>query len=140
VNLVIDASVALKWFHNEIGSNEATALMTRGDRLIAPDLIVPEVSNVTWKMVRRGMMTERQQIDAVTRLPLILDELTPTGALAARAVTIATLLDRPAYDCFYLALTERCGGILISADLRLAQRLNGTLWEEMITDPRTFVT
>ena len=136
--LVVDASVAIKWLHDEDGSREAGALLTRGDHLIAPDLIVPEVCNVTWKMVRRGMMTAAQQIEAVTRLSSTLDELVPTGPLAPRAAALATLLDHPAYDCFYLALAEQRGGILISADRRSIQRLRGTTWEDVITDPRTF--
>ena len=98
--VVIDASVALKWFVNEDGSKEAEALLTRGDILIAPDLIMPEVCNAAWKMVRRGMMHQTQQIAAVTRLPSILDELVPTAPLAPRAAALSRLLDHPAYDCF----------------------------------------
>ncbi len=93
--LVIDASVALKWFVDEEGSPEAAVLLGRGDSLIAPDLIMPEVANATWKLVRRDMMTRIQQLDAISRLPVILDELAPTSALASRAVALATLLNHP---------------------------------------------
>lgn len=137
--LVVDASVALKWFVDEDGSKAASALLTRGDPLIAPDLIMAEICNGTWKLVRRGMMTPTQQFDAVTRLPLTLDELAPTGRLAPRAVALATLLDHPAYDCFYLALAEQRGGILVSADRRLIRRLVGTMWEHIVAEPRTLV-
>jgi predicted nucleic acid-binding protein len=134
VILVIDASVALKWFVDEAGSFEAAALIGRGDSLIAPDLIMPEVCNATWKMVRRDMMHPAQQIAAVTQLPSILDELVPTGPLARRAVTITTALNHPAYDCFYLALVEQRGGTLVSADRRLIQRVANTIWRDMVTD------
>ena len=134
--LVIDASVALKWFVNEEGSAEAASLLTRGDSLIAPDLIMPEVCNATWKMVRRDMMHPTQQIAAVTRLPSILDELVPTAALALRAVALSTLLNHPAYDCFYLALVEQRSGTFVSADRRLIQRVANTMWAAMVTDLR----
>jgi predicted nucleic acid-binding protein len=137
VILVVDASVALKWFVNEEGSPEAAALLTRGDSLIAPDLIMPEVCNATWKMVRRDMMHPAQQFAAVSRLPSILDELVPTGPLASRAIVIATLLDHPAYDCFYLALVEQRSGTLVTADRRLIHRVADTLWSDMVTDLRT---
>jgi predicted nucleic acid-binding protein len=137
VILVVDASVALKWFVEEDGSREAAALLAHGDRLIAPDLIMPEVCNATWKLVRRGAMLETQQIAAMTRLPSILDELAPNGPLAPRAAAISTFLDHPAYDCFYLALAERRGGTLVSADRRLIQRVATTVWGEMVGDLRT---
>jgi predicted nucleic acid-binding protein len=135
VILVVDASVALKWFVDEQGSPEAGALLTRGDSLIAPDLIMPEICNGTWKLVRRGMMSQTQQVAAVTRLASILDELAPTGPLAPRALVISSALDHPAYDCFYLALAEQRGTVVVSADRRLIQRVSGTMWEDLLTEP-----
>lgn len=135
--LVVDASVALKWFVEEQGSPEAGALLTRGDTLIAPDLIIPEICNGTWKLVRRGMMSQTQQVAAVARLASILNELAPTGPLAPRALVISSLLDHPAYDCFYLALAEQRGTRVVSADRRLIQRVSGTMWEALLTDIRT---
>jgi len=137
VILVVDASVALKWFVEEQGSPEAGALLTRGDTLIAPDLIIPEICNGTWKLVRRGMMSQTQQVAAVARLASILNELAPTGPLAPRALVISSLLDHPAYDCFYLALAEQRGTRVVSADRRLIQRVSGTMWEALLTDIRT---
>jgi predicted nucleic acid-binding protein len=137
VILVVDASVALKWFVEEEGSAEAASLLAHGDSLIAPDLIVPEVCNATWKMVRRGMMYPAQQFAAVSRLPSALDELVPTGNLASRAVALAMALDHPAYDCFYLALAEQRSGTLVSANLRLIKRVANTQWGGMLTDLRT---
>ena len=134
--VVIDASVALKWFVEEDGSKAAETLLTRGDILIAPDLIMPEVCNATWKMVQRGLMHHTQQIAALTRLPSILDELVPTAALAPRAAALSRQLDHPAYDCFYLALGEQRDGTLISADRRLVQRVADTIWGGMVTDLR----
>jgi predicted nucleic acid-binding protein len=136
VIVVVDASVALKWFVDEDGSKQAEALLTHGDVLIAPDLIVPEVCNATWKMVRRGMMHHTQQIAAVTRLPSILDELVPTAALAPRAAALSRLLDHPAYNCFYLTLCEQRDGVLVSADRRLVRLVADTIWRDMVADLR----
>jgi predicted nucleic acid-binding protein len=54
LTLVIDASVALKWFIDEDGSDRAAALLDGKELLIAPDLIVAEVCNAGWKAVRAG--------------------------------------------------------------------------------------
>jgi len=53
VTLVIDASVACKWFIAEPQSDSAEALLAGGEVLIAPDLIVPEVCNVAWLKLRQ---------------------------------------------------------------------------------------
>jgi predicted nucleic acid-binding protein len=113
-------------------------LLERGDVLIAPDLIIPEVCNAAWKGVRRGMMLASQQANAATRLPAILDELVPSAQLAPRAATLALQLDHAAYDCFYLALAEQRSGILISADRRLIQRLANTMWSGLAADLASF--
>ena len=49
MTFVVDASVALKWFVEEDGSERAAALLASKDLLIAPDLIVPEVCDAAGK-------------------------------------------------------------------------------------------
>jgi predicted nucleic acid-binding protein len=122
VTLVVDASVACKWFVAEDGSDAAEALLARGDGLIAPDLIVPEVCNVAWLKLRRSEVTEEQATAMVTGLPDLLDEVVPSSQLAARALALARSLDHPAYDCFYLALAELRQTRLITDDRRLLMR------------------
>jgi predicted nucleic acid-binding protein len=46
---VVDASVALKWFLDEEGSEHARRLKSL-EEVIAPDLIVAEVSNAAWRL------------------------------------------------------------------------------------------
>jgi predicted nucleic acid-binding protein len=48
-----------------------------------------------------------------------LDLLVPDEELRLRALEIALNLKHPIYDCFYLALAEREGAALISADRKL---------------------
>ena len=126
--LVIDASVALKWFIEEAGTREAAALLDSPDSLIAPDLIVAECLNATWKAVRAGAMTAQQQDRAMALLPSLLDDLAPLAPLAPRAAVIARTLDHPAHDGLYLALAEQRAGTLVTADRRLLARIQGTPW------------
>jgi predicted nucleic acid-binding protein len=53
--LVIDASVAIKWVVQESGTTEALAL--RKARLSVPDLLIPECANILWKKHRLGQLT-----------------------------------------------------------------------------------
>lgn len=128
MTVVVDASVALKWFIEEAGSVQASAVLVGTDALIAPDLIIAEVANAGWKAVRAGNMLPEQHDHTAARMPLVFDELIPSAHLATRAAVLSRLLNHPAYDCFYLALSEQRSATLITADRRLLDRLAGTQW------------
>ena len=48
--------------------------------------------------------------------------------LVADALRLAVDLDHPIYDCVYLALAYRVGGILVTADTRFANKAVGTVY------------
>jgi predicted nucleic acid-binding protein len=56
--LVIDASVAVKWVVEEPGTQEA--LLLRQHRLLAPDLLVAECANILWKKVDENSQKKRR--------------------------------------------------------------------------------
>jgi len=60
--IVVDASVAVKWFLPEAGSEEATQLLTGTDKLIAPDLVRVEVAAAITRRVRLGELPENEAI------------------------------------------------------------------------------
>ena len=132
MTLVVDASVACKWFILESGSVAAEALLAGGRTLLAPELIVPEVCNVAWAKLRRGEIAAEQATEMVRGLPDLLDELVPSVRLSGRALEIASALGHPAYDCFYLALAELHSTQVVTDDRRLLTRLAATPWERLV--------
>jgi predicted nucleic acid-binding protein len=131
--LVVDASVATKWFIVEPGRPEARRLLDGTHPLVAPDLIVAEVVNVVWKRLIAGAIDRSQAAEVPRELPRLFAELCPLATLAERALTVAEELRHPAYDCFYLALAEAKDAKLVTADRRFAQRLAGTRWQARTT-------
>jgi predicted nucleic acid-binding protein len=127
--LVLDASVAIKWVLDEAGDAEARAIIDRRERLIAPDLITAELTNVAWRRFLKGDIGLRQALLIPLEVPRIFAELFALPPLAVRALEIAAELRHPAYDCFYLALAESEDAPLVTADRRLIARLAGTPWE-----------
>jgi len=125
VTLVVDASIAVKWVLPESDSERAAALRETEPDLIAPVLLVAEVGNAVWKRARLGELTAQDAIDAVATAIGIIGALHPLEGLAARAMKIATMLDHPIYDCFYLALAERENIPLMTADRRLSAAAAG---------------
>ncbi len=132
MTLVVDASVACKWFIEEEGSAKAARLLESEESFVAPDLIIPEVSNAFWRKLQAGQMTSEQAALAVEQLPGFFDDLVPGVLLAARSIAIAAALDHPVYDCFYIALAELKATRLVTADLELVGRLAKTRWARCV--------
>lgn len=125
--LVVDSSVALKWVIEEDGSDQALAL--QGRELIAPALLRIETANVLRTLAARGALgvdQARQLFELLQSAPVtIVDH---DDELEARALAIALELAHPVYDCVYLAVAEKTGLPLITADKRLLNRLSSTRW------------
>lgn len=115
--VVVDASVAVKWFVEDVLSAEAAAAIWRYD-FFAPGLIFAEAANGLWKYARRGDMAAEDCRDALVRLTRQV-RATPDEDLVAEAMVLSVTLDHPVDDCLYLALTRRLGYPLLTADRRL---------------------
>jgi predicted nucleic acid-binding protein len=115
--LLLDASVAVKLVITEPGSDAARRLVR--NRLVAPDLLLPECANILWKAVRRGELDPPQAQLACAALLALPFELVPSRALLPAALERAVALGHPAYDCLYLELAHRQGLPLVTADRRL---------------------
>ena len=121
--LVVDASVAVKWFVKEEFSDEASALLESDAKLVAPGLLYAEVCNALWAMHRRGDIEAEDVRDAVAALraaPVTVPS--PMSQLAAAASELAADLDHPVYDCFYLAVSLQKRYPVVTADARFLRK------------------
>jgi predicted nucleic acid-binding protein len=89
--------------------------------LIAPDSFPLEIAHALTKAERRGMIHDAaaRWIDVMTSVP----HLFPSRPLAPRAIQIASQARIGVYDCLYVALAEREGCDLLTADARLINSL-----------------
>jgi predicted nucleic acid-binding protein len=114
----------IKWVVGESETPQALAL--RQYNLSAPDLLVAECANILWKKVRRGELSANEAVFAARLLDRAEIELIPARGLMETATKLAVALDHPAYDCLYLALAERSGRSLVTADARLLRKMEAT--------------
>ena len=126
---VIDTSVVVKWFVAEDGQGAAEALI--GSALIAPDILLAEVANAVWKKWRKGELHIEQVRLALATVNSFVEVL-PSRAFADDALSIALELKHPVYDCYYLALCDRTGHNMITADARLIMRCADTRFHAML--------
>ena len=98
-----------------------------GVSMRAPSLLTFEISNVFYRCNRAcylSLAATDLALDAVLDLPIRLDD---DPALHRAALRIATTCGAAAsYDAHYLALAERLGAPLFTADARLARQSAGT--------------
>lgn len=129
MTLIVDASVALKWYlSEEPHAAEARAILASGESLIAPDIVIAEVCNAAWLGVRRGRLAQRQAEAVARSVAGLFDVLVGGSSLAERGLAIAGALDHPVYDCFYVALAEARGALFVTADTRLLRKVVNTIW------------
>lgn len=125
---VIDASTGFKWEVAEPLSDKAQRLREGFRNLIhelsAPDLFPSEAANAFLVAERRGRILPGQGLVFLADLFTTLPRLHPSFPdLLPRAYAIASATQASVYDCLYVALAEREGCELITADDKLVNRL-----------------
>lgn len=120
--IVVDASVAMKWFLPEPESDFAELILTGSEARTAPEHILVEVGEALLRAWRRGDIALDHAREAMSALPTYV-QLTPTHLIAARALDIAVEASCSNYGALYVAASERLGAALVTADLRLYERL-----------------
>ena len=94
--------------------------------LLAPELLIVEVGQVLYKKWKQDLLSKEEVLDIlneITNLPIRLYGHHP---LSTRALEIAIEYAITVYDANYLALAEKHGALLFTADLKLkkvAQKL-----------------
>ena len=126
--IVVDASVAVKAYLAEDGSDAATALLAAETRLLAPELIRLEVTAALCRRVRKQ---ELQADDARVRIDHWLGQLrnglialSPDQDVLADAVALSLDLRHPVQDCLYLAVARRFEVPLVTADRAFVDRVS----------------
>ncbi len=123
--VVVDASVAVKWFLPEPHAPAAQRVLKGRRTLLAPDLIWAEVGNVLWKRLQRAEITHEvaeRILQDFKRFPLqtyaAKPLLEPAWALAAQwRISI--------YDGLYLALAISRHCKLVTADRAFVDAIKG---------------
>ena len=109
--VVVDSSVAIKWFVAEPLSEQARRVLdgyqSGALTLIAPDLLAAEIGNIVWKKYRSQGLAKADVEQIIAAFRELNIELTPTVELVEEALQIAMTHERTVYDSLYLALSAR---------------------------------
>ncbi|MGD0113604.1 MAG: type II toxin-antitoxin system VapC family toxin [Armatimonadota bacterium] len=125
--LIVDASVAVKWYVPERNYERAlaleAALRDRKVALSAPDLIIAEVGNAIARKVAAKEVTEQ---DAARMLHLLVESPVSridSARLGLHALSVAQRADISFYDALYVSAAEAADTKVVTADDELIRRL-----------------
>jgi predicted nucleic acid-binding protein len=136
MTLVVDASVALRWYVEAPGTREALALLERKEPLVAPDILVPEVTKAAWKLARANEISREHGKRIAAAIAPSFDRLVESAQLASQAYALASMFDLSVDDCFYLALAELERCVLVTADQRLLAKVEPTAFRNAVVGLR----
>jgi predicted nucleic acid-binding protein len=130
VKYVLDSNVALKWVLRETDSAKARQLrddyQQQTHELMAPDVFPIEIAHALVRSERRGIITPAQGPMFLADVLASQPQLHPYVPLLWRAYAIASQARIGVYDCLYVALAERKGCEIVTADDRLVRTLRPT--------------
>jgi predicted nucleic acid-binding protein len=131
---VLDTSVAVKWFANEGGADQAKAdllldTVGKGQCILrAPEFLLFELANALMLSHKFPSARVINSIVFLQKLKIEVEPLNP--ATLIRAVEIASSCNATIYDSYFLALALESGSLLVTADevfLRKVRRLPNTV-------------
>ena len=123
---ILDTSVLVKWFRQgevfgEPALNLRTAFLDGLIIIALPVLAAFELANVL--RYNKDLTTHQVQEAIRSLFDMDMAWIEPAPPLMSRGIEIARSFDITVYDAAFVALAEGMGAVSITADERLAQRL-----------------
>jgi len=135
--VIIDASVVIKWFVREEGTDRARALTTRAAsreiELHTTDFCFAECANAIWRLVlKQKSLTRERGLAVFSRLAKMPLPSAPSQDLVEFAYALAVETGITVYDGLYVALASALGGTVLTADRRMFRCLRNTEYAELV--------
>ncbi|MFA6219462.1 MAG: type II toxin-antitoxin system VapC family toxin [Erythrobacter sp.] len=126
--IVVDASLALKWYLDEALSDEAEAWFAENEgHIVVPPVFLIEVTGALVRRANIDSELRRASETSIARFVALFDEqLIKVENTELRqmvqAASLALDLGHPLKDCIYLALAMELGCDLVTCDARFAAK------------------
>lgn len=134
--IVIDASLAAKWYLDEALADEAEqVLFEHSGDIAVPDLFVSEVIGALVRRANMDKATRQSSEIAIRRFTSLFEAGAITAIrgdpeFAARAAALAMDIGHPVKDCMYLTLAMDLRCALVTADAKFGGKAR-RLWDRV---------
>ncbi|MFM9905708.1 MAG: type II toxin-antitoxin system VapC family toxin [Pyrinomonadaceae bacterium] len=130
--VVVDASVIIKWYVEEIHDAEAELLLEGNFEIHCPELVISELGNIIWKKTRRGEISDEKALRIAAAL--LEQDITfhPQKSLLTSSLVGAISTAQTVYDWTYLSLAISLCCKFITADSRSYKAICTTNYKDNI--------
>lgn len=129
--LVVDSSVAIKWYIPQPYFTESLQILDdyQNNRisLFAPDFIYAELGNIVWKYQRFQGLTDDNAENIVNDFRSLSITTIPARVLLPEAYKIAVQYRRSVYDSLYIALGLQLQCQFVTADEKLVNAVKDSI-------------
>ena len=132
MNCVLDASAAFEVSFNGKDAEKIRKILYVADVTYAPHLYIAEVTNVLWKYIKAGFITEQNAQITLALMLQYVDIFTDCTDNTVEAMHEGIRLNHPVYDMYYFTLARRNAALLLTKDKKLqvlAKKEGVEVWE-----------
>lgn len=129
---VIDASLAIKWFLWEEGTEQAHSLLEQLTTFYVPDLFLVEIDSVLTKKARKGELKVDEAFQKRSVFRKLPYKMVSYNEVEEFAFRLATEFSITSYDAVYVAIAIDRDTTLYTADRRLSNGMATTPFSEHI--------
>ena len=117
--VVLDTSAAVEVVLQRESASRFAEILTQADLVLAPTLLITEVSNVFWKYQKFADYPQDACEKSIEHIIALADEYVSEVELYREAFSLGCMLDHPIYDMVYLVLARRNNAKLLTMDKKL---------------------
>lgn len=117
--IVLDTSAAIEILLNKEESDKYKKMITEADAVIAPELYISEITNVSWKYNRIAKFGHKECYELAEDGINLIDQFINEKDLWKEALREAMSNDHSVYDCLYVICARRNDGVLLTKDQKL---------------------
>jgi len=121
MTVILDVSAAMQIILRKEKFKKFSQTHTGANWVIAPDLYIPELTNVLWKYNVAGILTHGQCQEYVKDGIDLIDDYIDTKEIWSEALGESIKQKHSAYNMFYAIVARRNDGALISNDKDLVK-------------------
>jgi len=132
--LLLDTAVVLQALVAGDGQSTAKALLVSGRDLVAPDTLLVELASLVARKQAKGELTDDQAYAILDAVPNLVRFVGVSGSLVRRAYDLSRQLGITPVDGVFIATAESLGAQLVTSDLVLLAKVQGTAAAEHLAE------
>ncbi len=135
ISVVVDASVAVKWFLHEDRSDEAIRILEQDYHFIAPSFLKLEFDSVLGKWNRSGRLEISKSKEIRKLFSGIYIHYVAEETISSLAFEYSSFLPITFYDALYLSIAKVYNCTMVTYDKNLISAVAGTDLENHLSEP-----